>query len=155
MPRRSTCGDSFEDETGFADSAWAQNSRFRGLFTAAAFRAGAFRVRHIRIANRKEGRPKKNTPSNEGVSQQKAARSLNVIRRHLDESQRAMVAARITNRKEGRPKKNSLNLDGNSDSLGTAAKKMNVSRATVAQAKTVLKEGGPGLAAAVVSGAMY
>lgn len=56
-----------------------------------------------------------------------------------------MIAARIANRKVGKPKANSLNLDDKTDSLGTAAKKMNVSRATVAQAKKILKEGGPGL----------
>jgi hypothetical protein len=64
----------------------------------------------------------------------------------LDESQRALIAARIANRKgPGQPKKNQLNLANTEKSQEQAAKSMNVSVATVKHAKTVLREGGPGL----------
>lgn len=65
----------------------------------------------------------------------------------LDESQRALIAARIANRKgPGQPKKYSANLRNTPElSNAQAAKQMNVSTRTVESAKTVLREGGPGL----------
>ena len=77
--------------------------------------------------------------------------------RHLDESQRAMVAAKLANRTVGRygqgRSSNSANLQ-NKTTVAKAARTMNVSPRSVEAAKKVLKEGGPGLVAAVVSGAM-
>lgn len=65
--------------------------------------------------------------------------SLNLHRRHLDESQRAMVAARIK----------SLNLDSTAEQ---ASQVMNVSRAATFQAQRVQDSGTPELAAAVDAG---
>lgn len=62
--------------------------------------------------------------------------SKNLTRRHLSESQRALVAGRLSNMPGHRPNK-SLNLD--SYSMEQAAKLFNVSRATVAMVKAVEK----------------
>lgn len=81
--------------------------------------------------------------------------SLNVIRRHLDESQRALIAARMANVTtpggDKKSKNHSANLQ-NEVTVAKAAKSMNVSPRTVEAAKTVLKEGGPGMIAAVAQG---
>ena len=75
--------------------------------------------------------------------------SLNLKRRHLDESQRAMVAARVENMKEGRPSK--------TDPIGSvsrvkAAQMLNVGRTTVQRAKAVLEKGTKNLIKAVEDG---
>ncbi len=85
--------------------------------------------------------------------------SLNVVRRHLDESQRAMVAATIANMKHGGDRKSKAeaqdpNLGVDRLSVPEAAKRLNVSHGSVEAAKKVRKEGGPALVAAVVSGKM-
>jgi len=75
--------------------------------------------------------------------------SLNLKRRHLSESQKAMVAQSIANRVVGKP--NSANLHDNV-SLEDAAEMMNVSRRTTATARKVVEEGQPELRQAVEAG---
>jgi len=75
--------------------------------------------------------------------------SLNIHRRHLTESQRAMAAAKLANMPAHRPSK-SANLRGNSQS--EAAKLLNVSERTVNAAKKVQQQGAPELTVAVEVG---
>jgi N6-adenosine-specific RNA methylase IME4 len=77
--------------------------------------------------------------------------SANIKRRHLDDSQRAMVGARLTNLREGRPwpsKDNSANLPSNI-SQRRAAELVNVSTRSVTDARVVLDRGAPELVRAV------
>ena len=60
--------------------------------------------------------------------------SKNLKRRHLNESQRAMIAARLANMQEGRPRK-TASFDAVSQS--DAATMLNVSRPSVQRAKAV------------------
>lgn len=60
--------------------------------------------------------------------------SKNVARRHLDESQRAMAAAKISNLGRGRPSDNSANLRNNE-----AAQMLNVGSRSIESAKAVLR----------------
>lgn len=76
--------------------------------------------------------------------------SLNLSRRHLTTSQRAMAAARLANMKVGdnrgitRPEHlGSLNLDSPEISLAQAAERFGVSRANVSHAKVVVLGGTP------------
>jgi ParB-like chromosome segregation protein Spo0J len=76
--------------------------------------------------------------------------SLNLKRRHLDISQRAMVAARISNLGEGRPsKKTGAKAPV---SKAHAAQIVRIDRATVTRAKHVLAKGTKGLIEAVETG---
>ena len=75
--------------------------------------------------------------------------SHNLSRRHLDESQRAMVAGKISNMRSGRPTK-SASIDAVSKK--EAAKKLNVGTASVERAKKVLDKGTPELVQAVEEG---
>lgn len=75
--------------------------------------------------------------------------SLNLKRRHLTESQRAMVPARLTNMKEGRPSK-TASIGAVSDAK--AASMLNVGERSVERAKTVQREAVPDLQRAVESG---
>jgi N6-adenosine-specific RNA methylase IME4 len=75
--------------------------------------------------------------------------SLNLHRRHLNESQRAMVAARIANMARGRPMENSSIEPITQDA---AADLLNVGRESVKRARKVQDEGVPELADAVISG---
>ena len=74
--------------------------------------------------------------------------SLNLRRRHLDESQRAMVAAKLAN----------LDLGANQHNEGTsiegASRLLNVGRASVERARAVQREGAPELQQAVERGAV-
>jgi N6-adenosine-specific RNA methylase IME4 len=75
--------------------------------------------------------------------------SHNLSRRHLDESQRAMVAGKISNMRTGRPTKSaSIEAISKKD----AAKKLNVGKASVERAKKVLDKGTPELVQAVEEG---
>lgn len=74
--------------------------------------------------------------------------SLNLRRRHLDESQRAMVAARLANLPLG----SNQHAQICAPSQDSAAEMLNVSRRTVQHARAVLEHGAPGLATAVDSG---
>lgn len=65
--------------------------------------------------------------------------SLNLHRRHLSESQRALVAARLASMERGRPQKNP-SIEGLL-SQKQAAEKLNVSVASVERAASVLKNG--------------
>jgi N6-adenosine-specific RNA methylase IME4/ParB-like chromosome segregation protein Spo0J len=75
--------------------------------------------------------------------------SLNIIRRHLDESQRAIAAARIANLDEGRPSKTT---EISAVSQGQAAKLLNVSPDSVGFARKVLESGDAEIAGFVDSG---
>lgn len=75
--------------------------------------------------------------------------SLNLHRRHLDESQRAMVAAKLANLGEGRPAE-TASIEAVSQPR--AAELLNVSRAAVQRAVKVKNEGAPELVQAVESG---
>lgn len=74
--------------------------------------------------------------------------SLNLHRRHLDEGQRGIVAAKIESTKQGRPGKDA-NLHV---SRAHAAELLNVSERTVATASKVIDRGTPELVSAVESG---
>lgn len=74
--------------------------------------------------------------------------SLNIHRRHLDESQRGLVAARVETARQGRPGKDA-NLHV---SRAEAAQMLNVSERTVATASKVLDRGSPELLRAVDNG---
>jgi len=77
--------------------------------------------------------------------------ALNLSRRHLDESQRAMIGARIANLTgAGRPPKEIAHISAITGS--DAAKMMSVGRRNVVHAKKVLREGTQELADAVDSG---
>lgn len=65
--------------------------------------------------------------------------SKNLHRRHLNENQRALVAAKIASLGEGRPCKETASIDAVSQ--GRAAATMNVSRSSVQRAKKVQKKG--------------
>jgi hypothetical protein len=76
----------------------------------------------------------------------------NLIRRHLDESQRGMVAARIAGLPHGvRVDRQDGSIDP-SKTTQEAADLLNVGTATVKRAKAVITKGIPELAAAVESG---
>lgn len=75
--------------------------------------------------------------------------SLNLHRRHLDESQRALVSAKISTMGKGRPQNNPP-IGG--VSAAEAAQLMNVGTRSVERAKTVLNHGSPELVAAVERG---
>jgi hypothetical protein len=75
--------------------------------------------------------------------------SMNLRRRHLDESQRAMVGAKLASLGEGRPKiTSSIELV----SQMAAAEMLNISVASIKRAKTVIENGAPELVQAVESG---
>ena len=75
--------------------------------------------------------------------------SLNLRRRHLDESQRAMVADRVATMGEGRPKSTA---EISAVSQTAAAEMLNVSRESVVMARKVQEKGSAELAAAVDAG---
>jgi hypothetical protein len=72
--------------------------------------------------------------------------SRNACRRHMSESQRAMVAARVANLKIG------ANQRSEGLSIGRAAQLLNVSERSVARAKEIIRRGAPELVQAVESG---
>jgi N6-adenosine-specific RNA methylase IME4 len=80
--------------------------------------------------------------------------SANLQRRHLDESQRAMIAARLANMGEGRPHPNCANLHSYLISRSDAAAMLNVSTRSVASAKAVRDAGVPALVERVESGGL-
>jgi ParB-like chromosome segregation protein Spo0J len=65
--------------------------------------------------------------------------SKNLYRRHLDESQRSMIAARISTLKEGH--RATASKDAVASSRSEAAELLNVSMSSIDRAKTVLKKG--------------
>src|SRR5215831_17610847 len=74
--------------------------------------------------------------------------SLNLRRRHLDESQRAMVAAKLATLKLGD------NQHSEGPSIEEASRLLNVGHASVERAKTVQRAGAPELVHAVEQGAV-
>jgi ParB-like chromosome segregation protein Spo0J len=82
--------------------------------------------------------------------------SLNLKRRHLNESQRGMVGARLANLENGgdRRSEQCANLRSEKISQPKAAELLNVSRRSVQSAKQVIERGTPELVKAVDSGRM-
>lgn len=79
--------------------------------------------------------------------------SLNLHRRHLSESQRAMVAAKIANMDQGRPAGKPENLpDSPAVTQSAAAELLNVSDRSVRHGRKVRSQGAPELIHAVESG---
>jgi hypothetical protein len=74
--------------------------------------------------------------------------SLNLKRRHLNESQRAMVAAKLANLSDGQ---RADRVAGSID-LPTAAKMLNVSEPSIKRAKSVHREAAPEIVKAVENG---
>jgi len=74
--------------------------------------------------------------------------SANLHRRHLDESQRAMVAAKLTSLEVGA----NQHTKGQGISIDVASKLLNVGRASIDRARKVLAAGDPKLVAAVEQG---
>jgi hypothetical protein len=72
--------------------------------------------------------------------------SLNLKRRHLNESQRAMVAAKLANMRLG----DNQHTEGLP--IGRASEMLNVSERSTARARKVQEQGAPGLAQAVERG---
>lgn len=80
--------------------------------------------------------------------------SFNLHRRHISESQRAMVAARIANMPLGGAGYRCANWHTDMVSRSDAAGMLNVSVRSVARSKTVIENGTPELVAAVDRGEM-
>lgn len=80
--------------------------------------------------------------------------SLNLKRRHLNESQRAMIAARIANIEHGGDRKSNQAVNLPLDSVGQnkAAELLNVGERTLRYAKEVQESGAPELISAVDTG---
>ncbi len=78
--------------------------------------------------------------------------SLNLHRRHLDESQRSMVSARLANMKRGDNQHTGEDGTIGLTSQAEAAEKLNVSTKSVKRATKVLSKGTPELVAAVDAG---
>lgn len=76
--------------------------------------------------------------------------SLNLHRRHLSESQRAMVAARLATLQDGQRK--SASPIGEAVSQSEAASMLNVGKRSVERAREVLEDGAPELVATVEQG---
>jgi ParB-like chromosome segregation protein Spo0J len=83
----------------------------------------------------------------EGTNPVELVLSLNVNRRHLTTSQRAMIAARIATGKLGSNQYNAVGL-----TIEKAANSLNVSKASVENAKVVLEKGANEVIAKVQSG---
>ena len=79
-------------------------------------------------------------------------RSLNLHRRHMDASQRAMSAAKLETVPHGGDRKSDQNANLHLETRAEAAAKHNVSVRAIASAAKVLKEGSPELVAAVERG---
>ncbi len=87
-----------------------------------------------------------------GISRSPYVISLNLKRRHLNESQRSMVAARLANMKVGGREANAQICAIGAVSQDTAANLLHVSRKSVEHAKTVQKSNNAALIAAVEQG---
>jgi ParB-like chromosome segregation protein Spo0J len=74
--------------------------------------------------------------------------SANLHRRHLNEAQRALVAAKLANLGVG------ANQNSEGTSIEVAAKALSISRASVERAKVILTKGDPSLIEAVQQGAV-
>jgi hypothetical protein len=101
------------------------------------------------------GKPRASPPvSHRGTSTNPLAYvlSLNLHRRHLDESQRAMVASRIATLRDGeRPDRQGSPI-GEARTQAEAAELMNVGKRSVERARIVQEEGTPELVAVVDAG---
>lgn len=73
--------------------------------------------------------------------------SINLHRRHLNESQRGLIAGKMATARAG-----GQAVSGAAVSIDTAAKRLNVGRATAAKGKKVAKAGDPDLERAVADG---
>lgn len=78
--------------------------------------------------------------------------SLNLNRRHLSESQRAMVASKLSNLPRGGADYRTANLQTDTSTRKDAARMLNVSERSVNTAKSVERDGAPELVNAVETG---
>lgn len=78
--------------------------------------------------------------------------SCNIRRRHLDESQRAMVAAKLANLRDGQRADRAASIEAPAVSQADAARMLNVGRASVQRAREVLDKGAEPLVRAVERG---
>ena len=78
--------------------------------------------------------------------------SLNLHRRHLSSSQRAMIAAKLAELKQGGDRRSDQTANLRVETQAEAAKKLNVSERSVSTARRIIKKGTPELVAAVASG---
>lgn len=85
-----------------------------------------------------------------GTSPKALVRSLNLLRRHLDTAQRAMIAARFANAKVGKPSELIGGIPPITNS--EAAKLMNVSTDSVKQAKEIVNNAVEPVQSAVLAG---
>ena len=86
------------------------------------------------------------TPRHDGDSPVAFVLSRNLVRRHLDESQRAMIAARAANLAAGDARRSRQAASKEAAiSQSEAASKLKVSRSSVQRATKVLAEGAPEL----------
>ncbi len=76
----------------------------------------------------------------------------NYCRRHLDASQRAMIAARIANLKHGQNQHTIEECSAEHSTISEAAEKLNVGQSSVRRARKVVASGDEDLIAAVDSG---
>jgi len=78
--------------------------------------------------------------------------SLNLHRRHLDESQRAMVGARIAGLAHGGDRRSVQAANLPLETTARAAEMLNVGERSIRNARTVIEQGSPEIADAVVTG---
>jgi hypothetical protein len=109
---------------------------------------GRHRLRACRVA----GIEPRFKPWDERGSPLEYVVSMNLQRRHLDQSQRAMIAARIASMRQG--ERTDLSQNCQKTSQPQAARLLNVSGRSVTAARKVLTEGDPALVEAVDRGAV-
>jgi hypothetical protein len=109
---------------------------------------GRHRVRILEMLGKEELRPCADYRNYEGNDPIGFVISMNLHRRHLNESQRAMVAAKLASLEVGA----NQHGKGQGTSIDVASKLLNVGRASIDRAKVVLAKGDPSLIAAVEQG---
>lgn len=108
---------------------------------------GRHRVRVLQLLGKEELQPYSQYRQYDGNDPVGFVLSMNLHRRHLNESQRALVAAKLANLEPGT---NQHTKQGTS--IDVASKLLNVGRASIDRAKVVLAKGDPWLVAAVENG---
>ena len=140
-----------EDSVGF--KATYEDIKANGMHTAVwmcngEVLEGRHRVRILELLGKEELRPYADYRNYEGNDPIGFVISMNLHRRHLNESQRAMVAAKLASLEVGA----NQHGKGQGTSIDVASKLLNVGRASIDRAKVVLTKGDPSLIAAVEQG---
>ena len=140
-----------EDSVGF--KATFEDIKANGMHTAVwmcngEVLEGRHRVRILEMLGKEELSPYTHYRNYEGNDPYGFVLSMNLHRRHLNASQRAMVAAKLANLGVG----TNQSTKGSGPSIEEAAKLLNVGHASVERAKIVLAKGDPSLIAAVEQG---